>query len=358
LKFRRGSETLHIKAVKRRRGDLEHKSGRFQVNRELLKNSSTKAIKEELRGVGWPVYKDYEAVEEDGEPFVVASISLSSFFETEPAEEYFAGEEKTYRVQRSAGRWPSQDAMSIYPPLQAPELVLELAELAEKEITPEAVLEWAQVYGLLGFPDEDTVTDEGLVKLKVKGEGRRESVRRFAEAARDVRGCLRTYEAITSDRELEPENLLSVAALLPRKAFVPFGPMEDHLGKERPWLFRVLGRLVQIRLDQYCYPRFSAFTRNGVATGKFALTWGFKGLIGAIWLHMAWLLEAESERVKRCKLPDCLRVIHFEPGKPASIYSKKHTRGKYKTREDKVYCSHNHAAKHSYRKRAGWHGYN
>jgi hypothetical protein len=111
---------------------LERKSVRFQVNRELLEDSSTKAVKEEFRDVVWPVYEYYEEVEEDGEPFVVAPISHASFFETEPAEEYFTGEEKPYRVQRFSGRWPLQDAMTLYAPLQAPELVLELADLAEK----------------------------------------------------------------------------------------------------------------------------------------------------------------------------------------------------------------------------------
>ncbi len=36
---------------------------------------------------------------------------------------------------------------------------------------------------------------------------------------------------------------------------------------------------------------------------------------------------------------------------------KKNARGKYKTRADKVFCCHAHAAKYSYRKRAGWFGY-
>ncbi|CAA9252286.1 MAG: hypothetical protein AVDCRST_MAG93-1815, partial [uncultured Chloroflexia bacterium] len=108
-------------------------------------------------------------------------------------------------------------------------------------------------------------------------------------------------------------------------------------------------------------------TNRGIATGKFSLAWGFKGLIGALWLHMAWLLDAEGQRVKRCKLPGCLRVIDFEPGRSAddlgSIKAadgtfRKNARGKYKTRRDIEFCKgRGHKQKYHYRKRAGWTGY-
>ncbi len=114
-----------------------------------------------------------------------------------------------------------------------------------------------------------------------------------------------------------------------------------------------------MRLNDHCYPRFSTYTREGLATGKFALSWGFKNLLGAIWLHMASLLEAESERVKRCKLPGCLRVIHFESGVPAAEAGlRKNVRGKYKTRSDREFCKGRACKqKYHYRKKAGWSGY-
>lgn len=34
-----------------------------------------------------------------------------------------------------------------------------------------------------------------------------------------------------------------------------------------PWLYRVLARMIQMRLDRYCYPEFVAHTHDGVATG-------------------------------------------------------------------------------------------
>jgi hypothetical protein len=114
--------------------------------------------------------------------------------------------------------------------------------------------------------------------------------------------------------------------------------------------------MVQARLNEHCYPQFTTYTAGGLAAGKFALSWGFKNLLGAIWLHMAWLLEAEGDRVRRCKLPGCLRVIHFEPGEPATDPGlKMNTRRKYKTRVDREFCKGRGCKqKYHYRKKAGW----
>ena len=307
------------------------------------------------------MYRDYEVVTEDGDAFVVAPVSFASFFEAEPREVVVQeGVAKGSRQQSFAGRDPAKDAITFYAPLRTPELLLELAELAEREITPQVVLGWAQVYGLLGFPDEDFVgTDEGFMKLNVKGMGRRDRVQRFAEAAGEIRACLRIFEAVTSSEDVPLDELQSFAMVLPRKAFVPFGPMERHAGKERSWLLHVIGRLIQMRLDEYCLPQLAVHTNGGIATGKFSLAWGFKGLIGALWLHMAWLLDAEGQRVKRCKLPGCLRVIHFDPGDPvADPGLKKNVRGKYKTRSDREFCKGRWCKqKYHSRKKAGWNGY-
>jgi hypothetical protein len=339
---------------------LENKRRKFEVTEEFIEKALAKSVKSELWVGAWPVYEEYEIVEEEGEPFVVAPISRDSFFEAVPyMTEPHEGEKKGL-VRTFAGRSPLRDAMSFYAPLKTPELLVDLAARAEKEITPEDVKGWAETYGLLGFPDEDTVeANDGFVNYKVPGMGRRERVRSFAETALEIRACLRTYEAMTVDEEVGRDHLLAVANFLPSEAFKPFGPMERHVGKERSWLFRVIGGLIQRRLKEYCYPLFGARTRNGEATGEFALSWGFRGLVGAVWLHMAWLLEAENERVRRCKLRDCLRVIHFEPGAaPEKFGLKKNARGRYKTRRDRVFCK-GRGCKQKYhsRKKAGWPGY-
>jgi hypothetical protein len=330
---------------------------------EQFESAANKAVKAELRGVGWWVYEHYETREEGDQTFVVAPVSFDTFFRPESTEEHAIQEDDMQSQMRRSysGRSPQEDAITIYAPLMTPELVLDLAELAEKKITSEVVRSWAQIYGLLGFPDDDIVRfDDGFIKYQVKNMGRKDNVQRFAEAAGEIRGCLRIYEAMTADEDLNLEELLaSYAILLPRKAFLPFGAVEGGAGEERSWLAHVLSRLVQMRLEEYCYPMFVAYTRGGVPAGRFALAWGFRGLIGALWLHVAWLLEAEGQRVRRCKLPGCLRVVHFEPGEtPFDPGLKKNARGKYKTRSDREFCKGRGCKqKYHYRKKAGWLGY-
>ena len=334
------------------------------VNSERVERAVSEAVKEELRDLTWPVYKQYEIVEEHSEVFVVAPNSLDSFKESKPkGKQAFAKSRvKGYWWRMFEGSAPAEDVQTIYQPLRTPELVLDLAELAEGEITPKAVLGWAETYGLLGLPGEDVVTATGPVGvgLRHSGAGRKESVGRFAEVAQEVRACLRIYEAVTAGVDLDLDRIDHLADLLPREAFRLVGSRERHAGKERPWLFAVLGRMVQMRLHEHCSPHFSTYVRDdGSATGRFALSWGFKGLLGALWLHVAWLLEAEGNRVRRCKLPDCLRVIHFEPGQPPDDPGlRKNVRGTYRTRIDRVFCKRRGCKqKYHYRKKAGWPGY-
>src|SRR5215204_6981478 len=62
-------------------------SAMYETNTEQFAQPSRKAVKKELRSTGWPVYEHYEIAEEDGEVFVVASVSPASFVEPEPMEE-------------------------------------------------------------------------------------------------------------------------------------------------------------------------------------------------------------------------------------------------------------------------------
>jgi hypothetical protein len=218
---------------------------------------------------------------------------------------------------------------------------------------------------LLGLPEDDTVMclDAFGNTFRVSGWGRRDNVARFAQAAAEIRVCVRIYEALTSPGDIDLGELSVPMRSLPWKEG---GSQQHRKGEERSWLYGVVAYMVQARLNEYCYPKLTTYTRGGSPTGKFALSWGFKGLIGAIWLQMAWLLEAEGTRVRRCKLPDCLRVIEFKSGKPPPDEElrgfggkfKTNVRGKYRTRSDTQFCKGRGCKqKYHYRKKAGWKGY-
>jgi hypothetical protein len=304
-----------------------------------------KAVKKDSPSRAWSVHMDHDVVvdEESGESFVVASVGL---FEPVSDEDVGHGQRvKTYR-----GREPEQAALTNYAPLRTPELAVDLANLADKAITPEAVVGWAEVYGLLAPSSEPAVLN---AFPDITDIAFRESVSEFARAAGEVRTCLRTYGALQSDEDLDLEKLASELSPLPQEAI---RPQERKQGHERAWLFGVLGRMTQMRLHEHCYPQFNIYTRGGYPTGRFALSWGFHNLLGAIWIQIAWLLESQGS-VRFCRLPDCRRVITFESGKPSYEISKP-GRGKYKTRSDRVFCPDRPCKqKYHYRKKVGWNGY-
>ncbi len=333
---------LYLKAVKRDKGVKRQRRMANEISENNIEKALSESVKDELRAQGWPVYKHYEVREEDGEVFVVAPLHLNWFPE---------GEADGWQVSRLKVADPTVDALSHYAPLRTPELVMDMAALAEKEITPEVVLGWAETYGLLGFPEDDTVElREDFANFRARGQGRRDNVARFMEAAGEIRTCLRAYEIATGgEGPLDLEALNAFSGPLPMKALRPW---ERRVGEERRWVLRVVGRMTQTRISEHCYPKLSHYS-----DGRFALSYGFKNLLGAIWLQMAWLLSAD-DGVRRCKLRDCFRVIAFEPGEQPPLDAPKGERGKYKTREDREFCK-NRACKqkYHYRKTAGWPGY-
>jgi hypothetical protein len=298
----------------------------------------------------WPVYRNYESIEEGGVSYVVASVSLLE----EIAEDV---RKHGGPVGRWRGRVPDKDALT-YAPLGTPELIVDLAELAEKPITPEAVVGWAETYGLLASSrSEDVLEQTGLLggEERISGFGCRESVPSFAEAAKEIGTCLRAYEALKGRDDLDLAELSARTDPLPKEALRPW---ERKPGHERAWIFGVLGRMVQMRLSEHCYPQFNTYTRGGHPTGRYALTYGFRGLLGAIWIQMAWLLESEGRRVRFCKLPDCRRVVSFEPGEDPDADPDAEGRGKRKTRKDRMFCKGRGCKqKYDYRRRQGWPGH-
>jgi hypothetical protein len=296
-----------------------------------------------LRSAGWPVYEHYE-IDED-RLFVEAPIG-------------------SLITPDGSLRDPMEDALSFYAPLRTPELLVDLAALADKPITAETVKDWADVYGLLACSQEEDVVRGELVvagDFKVPHEGRRDSVARFAEVAGEVRTCLRAYEALKREGPMKLEELDVSLDRLPPKAL---HRRERHKSTERPWLYGVIGRMIQIRIYEHCFPQFTVFTRSKIPSGRFGLGYGFHSLLGAVWLQMAWMLHADNET--RCKLFDCGRVITIKPGEPASDADfkdfdgkfKSNVRGRYKTRKDTEFCKNRPCRqKYSYRKKAGWAGY-
>jgi hypothetical protein len=73
-------------------------------------------------------------------------------------------------------------------------------------------------------------------------------------------------------------------------------------------------------------------------TDGFEYGWGFRSLLGAMYLQMMLYMTGGGGRL--CKRPDCYRLVTFEPPQPpAGPRLEKGVRGKYRTRKDKEFCS-------------------
>lgn len=202
-----------------------------------------------------------------------------------------------------------------YAPLLKSDLVVDLAECADEPITPQAVVDWAQTYGLLDCSwEEDVVEGEDPTgeRIRIQGAWRRDSVERFEEAAREVRACLRMYEAANRKGPVNLDELSMSLGPLPPAFGEVLQRWKRHKTVERPWLYGVIGDLVQMRLRDHCYPKLVIFTRGGNPSGRFGLSYGFNNLLGAIWFLMAQLLD--SRDVTYCRLPDCGRVSNLCQG--------------------------------------------
>jgi hypothetical protein len=317
-----------------------------------LEEALVRAVKKDSPSRPWPVYRRYEPIEEGGVSYVVASVGLFEEIVDETGDR--GGQGRRWRGREPEKTEADKIALKPCAPLQTPELIVDLAELADKPITPEAVVGWAETYGLLASSRlEDVLEQSGLVgRERISGYGCRESVPSFEKAAKEIRTCLRAYEALRGRKDLDLAELSARTDRLPTEALRPW---ERKPGHERAHLFGVLGRMVQMRLHEHCYPQFNIYTRGGHPTGRYVLTHGFHGLIGAIWIQFAWLLESESRHVKFCKLPDCRRVVSFEPSEDLDADPDAEAHGRRKTRKDRVFCKGRGCKqKYDYRRKQGW----
>jgi hypothetical protein len=297
------------------------KEPKIQQIEEQFIYAGEKAARKDQIGAAWPVYRDFEVEEKDGDVFVYAPFRPPN---PEPGRVY------------SPSSWLESDLgrKRIYAPLrEQSDLFLKFASLARKGgVTQDealrVMLDWVTTYGVLGL--------EGIDQLETPyrsqyGGGRRESLQGFVQAVREAAWCLRLYEA----------------------AIAPGGPDADTLERSRAFgktleekkedALRLAHDIVGRQVSRECYPvLYRRFLKETGETDGFFQGWGFRSLLGAMYLQMMWLMT-EGSAVRRCKGPGCLRIITFDPPEEPEVDPglKKNARGKYQTRRDKEFCSRN-----------------
>jgi hypothetical protein len=285
-----------------------------------FQDSSTKAAKNRVLKRGWPVYQNFEIEESDSDIHVYA-----------PRE---APEIPSKRgVQTIHSAWMAEDLnrVRVYAPLRdTPDLFLKFASLGRKggvtrDEASEAMLDWVETHGALGLEDD---------------EGRGESLVGFSRAVSKAAQCLELYEAATAeigvrdDPDVEILDSYQAYGVTPRE--------------KREWAMQEVARIVGKYVEDECHPQLyrQVNTETGRTVG-FEQGWGFRSLIGAMYLQMMWLMTDGGESL-RCKGPGCNRIIRigrYKSGDAKHVGEfKLHNGGRpprYKTRKDKEFCSRN-----------------
>jgi hypothetical protein len=294
-----------------------------QHSRELALHALEENVEEVFRPDQWLIYKRYEIIfDEAGNRFIQApSNTRSSRAEIR---------DRLHPLSRTSAdlflrfaHWPEEKGMD--------------KEL-DTEKNAEAALSWAQEFGVLGLnPVSKTVSMLGLdfditisdmvnsrrvtadyLEKPWLGDasmGRRnsplggppeESVANFAFEMWEAHIAWRLYESVrkgTVDTDAVIEFMSTIDHW---EADITAGPSYSWVERDiysrdpelaRRWVLTVVGDAVNRKVENYCYP-----IMQGDAPGSYKLGWGFRSLLGAMWLQMMFLMH-KDRRCRWCDKP-------------------------------------------------------
>ena len=221
------------------------------------------------------------------------------------------------------------DKWHIYNPFEVPDLFLKFARLYEpgKGTSADAILDWVHGYGLLGY-------DEG----RYFG-GSEDTVENYRGSIYWAAGILAMYEAaLNGDEEAAKDVVLgefpSVGSLAPLRRKLGEQDFAAYIAEEveQSWGGSYLAYALDTALDsvmvavqESCRP--TLYLPEGSSDpSQVSASMGFKGLYGAMYLQMYWLMAAGGN-VIRCRW--CGRIISLTSPVP----------GARKTRQDKKFCN-------------------
>lgn len=188
---------------------------------------------------------------------------------------------------------------------------------------------WAETYGVLGLDrnpgeshhisslpklrrttalyigDPNPAIDPGRASRMSPRGGTHEKVERFAAEAWEAHVALRLY-VLASRKRLDAEAIARFMddtpvhyAVGPRAPLYP-SEREQHAydeGSVRGWAVALVNQAVMQKVENTCYPAVFG------SPGAYTQGWGFKSLLGAMWLQMMWLMVAEDNTCEWCGEP-------------------------------------------------------
>jgi hypothetical protein len=284
----------------------------MRASEKRFQEAGSKRVGEPDVGQGWPVFEEYleEHVEtEDGRIDILLDAVVKPVRMSRPR-----GMPADMRGVKTGENWHDAEKRSvkwyIAPITQHKDLFLKFARYipsrpVEMEEALKLVRAWVSEYGVLGLAGVD---DDSL------HPGRRESVRGFWKAASDAEMILDLYEAAIPKK---PDHRLSEVLMRwePGQGWNRFS-----VDVQREYALKYVGDKVCRVLKSECYPLIYREVNKAKKTQGFTYDFGFRSLLGAMYLQMMLLLT-DANNVRQCQRPGCYRTI--SPG----------------SRKDKIYCS-------------------
>jgi hypothetical protein len=207
-------------------------------------------------------------------------------------------------VQSYSAEWLFKDDNSrgMYAPLRdEPDLFVKFASLASKDPDTrdgryDIMLEWIKKYGVLGL------ATEGNSGADLRSE-RRENLLLFWSEVHAAAQCMALYEAATG-----PARLLRRSGVSGRT-----------LAEKRKSAAKMLADKVHAILQRDCYPKLYYQVREDSGeTTDIGLSWGFRSLLGAMYLQLAWRIKS-----RQCQAPGCNNIIGLHDRSDKEVCSKR-----------------------------------
>jgi hypothetical protein len=297
------------------------------ISLKRFRNSSDEIVDVGNRHGRWPIYDLYELHGHPGARYLYAPREREEQAEKVLNESWdFAPLSRgSIGLFLELSNWPMSQGMD-----KAIEMESGLARTLDTERNAEAALEWARNYGVLGLGRNvsESYSIGGASSLRrttAKYTGRLDLARGLSRAYRmSARGgAHETVEAFTFEAwqaylarrlyELASREVLDEASIVrlmddtPQRYSLPPNvrntwpgrPSEREMysrdtGSIRSWALGIVEQAVMLKVENDCYP-----TVEG-SPGSYKQGWGFKSLLGAMWLQMMWLMLGEHNHCRWC----------------------------------------------------------
>jgi hypothetical protein len=253
---------------------------------------------ERYLGTGWVRFRDFDIVEKTEDNVRVCAKWRDPGL-PQPRKQRDGSEVQSYSAE-----WLFKDDNSegMYAPLRdEPDLFVKFASLARKDPGTrdgryELMLKWIKKYGVLGL------VAEGNFGSDLRSE-RYEDLFLFWSQVRRAAQCMALYEAATG----------------PGRVLKRSGLSGKTLTEKRKEAAQLLIAEVRHTLKRHCYPKLYYNVLED--TGELAvveLGWGFRSLLGAMYLQMAWRIKS-----RRCEAPGCNNIIGLHERSDKATCSKR-----------------------------------